>query len=234
MYWQEKTQTPNQSLDDQIVDYCFNVTCKTLPIDHAWALSQALKAKAPWLISAKKAAMHVIHVAESSNGWQRPNDQQNAVLHLSQRTRLRLRLHRDDLQKAQSLTNETLDIQGHSLTLNTPKIIQLVPQTTIFARYVLTQKNTSEDDFLNSVAPQIQALGVHINKMMGGKKHTFYTPSKQIFTRSLMISELQPDESITLQQNGIGDFPLLGMGIFLPHKGIAAVNIEQEQVFNNR
>ena len=52
---------------------------------------------------------------------------------------------------------------------------------------------------------------------------------KQVQTQSLMIDGLKVEESIRLQQEGLGEGQKHGCGIFLPHKGIDAVNTEQEK-----
>ncbi|MBV5275414.1 MAG: type I-MYXAN CRISPR-associated protein Cas6/Cmx6, partial [Lamprocystis purpurea] len=44
-----------------------------------------------------------------------------------------------------------------------------------------------------------------------------------ITTRSLLLAGLKPDESLRLQQQGLGLHRLMGCGIFIPHKGIDAV-----------
>jgi hypothetical protein len=39
-----------------------------------------------------------------------------------------------------------------------------------------------------------------------------------------MLADLSTDESIRLQQQGLGPRRLMGCGIFIPHKGIDAVS----------
>ncbi len=223
MFWQEKSEEKSFEASDEVIDVCFKLECKTLPIDHAWSLSRALTEAVPLLRNTAHTAIHLIHGAESGNGWMRPENAENELLHLSRRARFTLRLHRDNLELANELVGLKLDIEGHPLFLKEFNQQLLVPQTTIFSRYILAPESLSEDEFLNQIAPHIQAQGIQIKKMMGGLQHTFNTPQGLITTRSLMLSDLEKEESIRLQQNGIGDKQLLGMGIFLPHKGIAAV-----------
>jgi len=237
MFWQEKPKDKSFESSNEVVDLCFKLECKTLPLDHAWALSSALTHATPWLKSTKCTAIHLIHGAESGNGWIRPDNSENELLHLSHRTRFTLRLHRDNLIRAEELVGLKLDIQGHSLHIGEFKQQLLAPHSTVFSRYIVTPGELNEDDFLNLVAPHIQAQNIQIKKMMGGLPHTFTTPQGQLTTRSLMLSDLEKEESIQLQQNGIGENQLLGMGIFLPHKDIAAVKelneeLPQEQTLN--
>ncbi len=231
MFWQEKSGEKSFQATDEVVDLSFKLGCKTLPLDHAWALSRTLIEAAPWLQQTEHTAIHLIHGAESGNGWLRPENSDTALLHLSRRTRFTLRVHRDNLQRARELVGLQLDIDGHSLVIGDFKQHLLVPQSTVFARHVITTPELDEEGFLYQVAPAIEALGIRITKMMGGRSHTFSSPEGFLTTRSLMLSDLEKEESIRLQQRGIGDGQLMGMGIFLPHKGVAAVkNLEEMMI----
>lgn len=230
MYWKEQAEQKTFEVDDEILDLCFKMECKTLPLDHAWSLSSALTGIAPWLAETEHTAIHLIHGAESGNGWMRPDDTQNQLLHLSRRARFILRLQRENIDRAHDLIDQTLDIDGHPLTIKAFKRQMLVPQTTVFSRYIATEPDLDEDRFLDQIAPLIEAQGIGIKKMMGGLPHIFNTPEGPLTTRSLMLSDLEKEESIRLQQNGLGELQLCGIGIFLPHKGIAAVKESNEEL----
>jgi hypothetical protein len=60
--------------------------------------------------------------------------------------------------------------------------------------------------------------------MMAGLERNIKTPEGNIHTRSLMIADLRKSESVTLQEKGIGDYRLLGCGLFVPQKDIVSVN----------
>lgn len=230
MYWQEKAEEKSFEVTDEVLDLSFKIECKSLPLDHAQALSTTLLKVAPWLELAPNAAIHLIHGAESGNGWERPNNPEHDLLHLSRRARFTLRLNKNLVDKADELNGQTLNIDGHTLTIKEYKQQLLIPQTTIFSRYIQTKQEYSEDQFLDSIAPDIQKLGVRIRKMMGGKQHQIKTNNGFIITRSLMLSDLDKEDSIALQQSGIGALQLMGIGIFLPHKGISAVNEANQDI----
>ncbi len=44
-----------------------------------------------------------------------------------------------------------------------------------------------------------------------------------------MVADLTVEESITLQQRGLGAGRKLGCGLFIPHKAIAAMKAENEE-----
>ena len=105
MFWQERSEENNFKISDEIIDLSFKIECRTLPLDHAWALSSALIKAAPWLTQTEHTAIHLIHGAESGNGWMRPEDTENELLHLSRRARFTLRLHRNNLEMADELVD---------------------------------------------------------------------------------------------------------------------------------
>lgn len=223
MYWQDERETiqPN-TLPEDIVDLSFRVSCQSLPLDHAHALSTSVLAVLPWMETEERAGIHLIHGAESGNGWLRP-DNPDDIMYLSRRTRLTLRLPRERVPDAQALSGQTLDVGGNSLTLGDIRIRPLSAITTIFARYVVTDEAADETAFLHQVNEWLENIGIRVKKMMSGRIHTLAMPDRTIFTRSLMIDGLDIEESVRLQQQGLGPGRTIGCGLFLPHKGIDAV-----------
>jgi hypothetical protein len=59
--------------------------------------------------------------------------------------------------------------------------------------------------------------------MLGGITHTMNFPDGPVFSRSLMVADLEPEQSIRLQQAGLGEGRTIGCGLFLAHKGIKPV-----------
>lgn len=225
MFWSDdKDETTGFVVPDDIVDLAFRVTCPTLPLDHAHALSTALLDALPWLDDEPQAGIHLIHGAASGNGWMRPEDVANELLHLSRRTRLRLRLPKARLDDARALTGKQLDIAGFPLEVGKSDVYLLSALTTLFSRYVQTREEVNEEDFLESAAAELKAMGIDCRKMLCGIAHTHALPDGKIFTRSLMVAELDKKQSVQLQQRGLGEGRKIGCGLFIPHKGIKAVN----------
>lgn len=222
MFWQEDEDKtlPYQAPDD-ILDLSFAIQCKQLPLDHAWALSQAIHAALPWLQEEAIAGIHTIHVAESGNGWLRPDDTENQMLLPSRRTRMSLRIPKQRIADTLELVGKTLNIDGYPLIVGEAKEKSLLNASVIFARYVLSDASEQEPDFLQRMAKEIRELtDVNVKKMMCGTSNTIHTPEGILHTRHLMIADLDNAPSIRLQQYGLGDGRKLGCGLFMPHKGI--------------
>ena len=136
MFWQEDDdQGDHFTIPDTIQDLLFRIECRTLPLDHGFALSQEILRHLPWLVDEPGAAIHQIHVAESANGWMRPEDSETEVLCVSRRTKMTLRLPQHRLDDARELIGKTLDIEGHMLdylagtgTVPVPGVLHAEPE----------------------------------------------------------------------------------------------------------
>ena len=119
MFWQEdEDKSLPYKIPEDVIDLSFSLRCKSLPVDHAWSLSLALAQHLPWISDHKYAGIHQIHVAESNNGWMRPEpDEEGALLYPSRRTKMTLRIPIEKLEDTQLLTGETLSIDGHTLAI---------------------------------------------------------------------------------------------------------------------
>ena len=218
MYWEEDTKTTNAVTDD-IVDVVFGISCRVLPVDHANALSKALRKELSWLDDEPHAAVHTIHVAASGNGWYRP-DSPDQMLHPSRRTKLSLRIPRHRIDDVKALTGKTLDIDGNPLTIKEMSQKTLSDITTVFSRYIVVESAKDEMEFLNEIVASLKEMGIKPKKMLCGKEDKVRIDDGELTTRSLMIADLTMEESVLLQQQGLGSHRLMGCGIFLPHKDI--------------
>lgn len=168
---------------------------------------------------AEEGAMHIIHGGESSNGWQRPQEG-DALLYLSRRTPLTLRLPAGRVEEAQRrLNGATLDVAGSPMRLAEGKPRLLAKTTTLYARYVDTQ-GLDEDGFLRASIDTLRGRGIGFKKILCGRSRTLHTPAGPIETRSLMLSDLGLGDSIRLQEEGLGPHRALGCGLFIAHKTV--------------
>ncbi len=227
MYWQDDNDENTYIMPDEIVDLAFRVSCRCLPLDHAYALSQAVLRALPWMQQREDAGIHLIHGAESGHGWQRPEDSANAVLHLSQRAKLTLRLAKEYIPAAKEMSGMTLEIDGYPIEVGQATVRLLSPLTTLYSRYVVASEEEDEDQFIRQAADQLTRMGISVPKLICGKSHMFRLPSDRIFSRRLMVADLKVEDSVKLQQRGLGPYRKLGCGLFIPHKGIGRVNINK-------
>jgi CRISPR-associated protein Cas6 len=228
MFWEEeKDETTAYRVPDDVVDLVYNISCRCLPLDHAYSFSQAVRQHLAWIDQEEQVGIHLIHGAESGNGWMRPDDVQNQVLHLSRRSRMTLRVPRHRIDDARELRGATLDIEGYGLQVGDSKVKLFSALPTLFARYVVVPEGMDHGDeeaFMNYAAEQLRELGIRVRKLLCGRTHAIRHPDGDLCTRSLMLADLEKEEAVLLQQQGIGQHKKIGCGLFLPHKGIKAVH----------
>lgn len=222
MFWQEVKENERYVVPDDVVDVVYNIQCRCLPVDHAWALSQAISAALPWFADEPEAGLHPIHVADSGNGWMRPAAP-DALLQLSRRTRLMLRLPKRRIEDAGKLTGQTLDVGGNAMKVEKATVRPLSPITTLFSRYIVSAEGMDEAAFMREAQAQLAGMKIRPKKMLCGIERVIATPDRRIHTRSLMLADLAAEESVKLQQRGLGPGRTLGCGLFLPHKDIREV-----------
>lgn len=217
MYWQEETDQAHYAIPEAVVDLLFSIRCPTLPVDHAWALSSEIQLRLPWFQGEAAAGLHLIHGADSGNGWERPaaGDQ---LLHLSRRTKLTLRLPRERIDQATQLTGQVLDVAGHEMEVGAAKTRPLSMTNTLYSRYVVAHGDQTEDEFIEWAVTDLRAKGVRFKKVLCGKETRIATPQGPLTTRSLMVANLPVEDAVQLQEEGIGPHRPLGCGLFIPQK----------------
>ncbi len=229
MLWNDSTiNKAAYEVPNDIVDVNFKIKCAQLPLDHAHQLSEAIIKQLPWIENSEYAGIHLIHGAESGNGWIRPTDPDELIFP-SRRTLFTIRTPQEHIEDVRALDGTSINVCDSSIEFSKPTIRKLSKLTTIFARYVLAEQVDDETSFLNEMIELLAKKSIRPNKMMSGRATTMRFPSKTLGARSLMIDGLDVTESVLLQQQGLGDGRKFGCGLFLPHKGIDAVNETQEK-----
>lgn len=210
---------PHGEDPDEIVDAVFAIACRTLPVDHAWALSRAIQAILPWFAQAPEMGLHPVHGAASGAGWMRPEGS-DAVLQVSRRARLVLRLPRRRLDAAGALLGCTLQVDGHPLRVEKLSVRPLSRITTLFARNVALEGGDDEAGFLVAAERGLDSLAIKPHTLLCGRATVVVAAGERVLTRSLMLAGLTPSQALVLQQHGLGRGRAFGCGLFIPHKAI--------------
>lgn len=208
-----------QNAPADIVDAVFAIACPSLPVDHAYALQQAIQDALPWFAEEPHAGLHTVHGAASGSGWMRPEGA-DALLQLSHRARLALRLPRHRSEDAAALLGRTLQVAGWPLHVEKMALRPLSRITTLFARCVVLD-TPDEAAFVSTAICELGALGIRAERMVCGRVTPVATPARTYQARSLMLAGLTLEQSLLLQQSGLGAGRKFGCGLFIPHKDIA-------------
>jgi len=209
-----------------VADVVFKLECQSLPVDHAASLSESICTRQPWLKQLPGVGIHPIHVAGSQNGWQRPETDDQPLV-LSKRTRLKIRIEKEQCEKLiSSLKNTDYLIDHHHLKILDGRIAPLQPVATLFSRYAVYLKSNSLDEskFEHQVISDCETIGYSPTKILCGRSNELTHNGEKISVRSVMLADVPKEHSLLLQKNGLGDLRLMGCGLLIPHKDTGAVS----------
>ncbi len=198
---------------DTMVEAVFPMEGKTLPRDHSQALQHALADHLPWLRSDVGAGIHPLKLVSGPE----------SLALLSQRTRLILRVNANRLAELKALVGVQLDVAGHALRLGAVHLRALQPLATLYA-YRIAASSADESAFMQAIEAELAALSI-AGERVCGKRQSMRVDGLEMTTFSMMLHGLVPEQSLRLQQHGLGPHRLLGCGLFVPHKSAAAVGV---------
>ncbi len=190
------------------VDLAFRLNGSTVPVDHGYALYAALSRVVPEIHAAKALGVQPIRGMYSGNG----------ELQLSDSSRLVLRLPDEEIRSYLKLAGKRLDVDEHPLSVGVPEVRMLLPAARLRARLVTIKGFLEEADFLEAVQRQLQSLDVTCEATLG-QRRTFRVKDKQVVGFELFVTQLTAEESLTLQENGLGGRRRMGCGVFVPWRG---------------
>ena len=141
-------------------------------------------------------------------------------IYLGGRARLMLRLPRERVEQSYTLSGARLDL-GTSIEVGSARLRPLFAHGTLYSHFVAA---ATPDDarFQRDVDAELHSAGIECKVICGRMRHA-QTQGAQIVGFSLMLHELSPEQSLTMQAAGLGRGRKLGCGIFVPHRSAAAV-----------
>ena len=196
---------------DETVDAVFPLEGLSLRRDHAQSLQQALRERLSWLGEDFRTGIHPVKVVHGG--------EESALL--PRRARLLIRVSKQRYDDLTNLAGAELNVDGHLVHLGTPHARELEPHATLYA-YRVAAESDDELPFMAAVNAELAELAIGGERVCG-KRHTMVVSGAVLNTFSLMLHQLSPEQSLRLQQHGLGPQRLLGCGIFVPHKSAAAV-----------
>ena len=194
-----------------MVDVVFDVAGTTLPAEHAFVLWRATLPWLGWLEEEAGAGIHRLRTAPTGYG----------VALLARRAKLALRVPLRRVGDTLALADKTLDVGGSPLAVGAGVARPLRPWATLHAQQVAAATG-DEAAFQDEVAASLQARGLAC-PFITGRRQTVAAGAREIAGFSVVLHGLTPEGSLRMQSEGMGGDRVLGCGIFIPYKSIAAV-----------
>ena len=187
------------------IDLAFRLNASVVPVDHGYALYAALSRIVPEIHEAKSLGVHPIRGIYSGNG----------MLQLSESSRLVLRLQDEEIHVYLKLAGKRLKVGEHSLGVGVPEIRMLRPVASLRARLVTIKGFLQEEEFVAAVKRHLEQLDVN-GQVHLGTRRTFQIKDKQVVGFEMGVTQLTAEESLTLQEQGLGGRRKMGYGVFVP------------------
>ena len=208
-----------------ILDILFRVIGTEVPNDHGYALYGALSRileteEDQWMHGNPLIGLHIVRGTPLGNGRRL----------IGPNARLGLRLPSDLLPRSLRLAGKSLDLDGCKLRIGVSETRALVPAATLHCRIATTKNGNDSARFDAEIARQLAALGIRgkvfrVPEGSGGSdsrdpsRRIFRVKSKRIVGYSVLATELTAEESILLQERGLGGRRRMGCGVFVPTGG---------------
>jgi len=211
-------------VDFEVVDVAFRVTAQDpLPAAHCYPLYAALTGEWPWL-----------HESEGVGVFPIRGDVVGGRIRTSPRSALRVRTPVSLLPQAMSLTGKRLRLGDAEIQVGVPRVLPLRPAASLYSRLVqikLTEMTNgfTPEAFLHSANKQLSTLDIKAEPTIplqqrgprAGKpqRRVLHIKGERHVGFAMLVQGLTADESLRLQQRGLGGRRKMGCGLFLPVRG---------------
>lgn len=188
-----------------------------LPTDHAYALYAALARTAP-RVHEPDSYVAITPIGGAYVG--------QGTLQLTRASRLRLRLSVEGVPDVLPLAGQVLDVAGRRIQLGVPRIVPVQPAASLVSRLVTIKHHVEPPAFLSAAQQQLQERGVqgrvelplfiHGPRSGQPRRRVLRIRDRRIVGYAVLVSDLSADDSVRLQETGLGGRRKLGCGIFEP------------------
>lgn len=197
-----------------IIDLAFVLVGRTIPLDHGYRLFSALCRVVPQVHGDQRVGIHPIRGIRAAPG----------ILNLTEHSRLRLRLPSEEIAPYIALAGRELDVEGHTLRVGIPQVESLVPAANVASRLVTFRGSLAPPRFEAHLREELSRLEIKAEPSFVPSQNSPWTGQpkrrvvrirdKRVVGFALRIAGLTAEESLQLQEHGLGGRRRMGCGIF--------------------
>jgi len=207
------------------VDVQFRLVGTEIPADHGYSLLSALARMLPALHGDDEVGVHPIGGRLVGN----------RRLALTERSQLTIRIDADRISEVLPLAGKSLVIDNTPIRVGTPQTRALVPAPRLYSRLVVIKGFLEPGAFLDAARRQLEVLAIHgepqlvpqpavaaanAGKPSGSRspyvRRTVRIHDREVVGFALRVQDLTAEESLHLQEHGLGGRRRFGCGIFVP------------------
>ena len=210
-----------------VVDVQFRLTGELIPVDHGYRLFSAVSELIPKLHDRDEAGVHPIFGRLAGN----------RCLAITEKSFLTIRLSSEQIALILPLAGKNLRIGEHDVHVGVPRTLALIPSARLYGHLIVIKGFMEPDPFLEAAQRQLQELDIkgkpslimqpqiaetNLGKQSGSHslylRRTIRIHDKEVVGFAVRVEELTAEESIRLQEKGIGGRRRFGCGLFLPER----------------
>lgn len=198
------------------VELSFGIVGETLPADHGYGLYSRISNFCSAIHTQEGISIQTITGIPDRQG----------KIYLTNKSRLRIRLPGDYVPLVYSLAGKQLTIGVHSIRLHIPQIFTLQPASSLRARIVTIKGFQEPEAFLEAAKRQLDALEIRgittipLNARGETDRKVIKIKRYSVVGFGLEVTNLNDEDSIKLQIQGLGGKRKMGAGIFVPIGGV--------------
>lgn len=219
-----------------IVDLSFRLKGTVIPADHGYSLYSSLSRILPVIHNPCEAdessggALRImgIHPIRGSLCGSRN-------IKLTPASRLCIRLDSSHIGDMLPLGGSEIQLDGHPVHIGVPEVHKLIPAASVHSRLVVIKGMMTGEDMICAAKKQLCALGVQgepalirirsATSVEGRSdelperayiRRTLKIKDKEIVGYAMAVTGLSADDSLRLQESGVGGRRNFGCGLFVP------------------
>jgi CRISPR-associated protein Cas6 len=199
-----------------IVDLAFALGGTSIPLDYGYALFGALSRIVPELHGDRRVGVHPIRGVRV----------EPRRLTLVPQSRLRLRLPSDEIGRYLEVAGRTLDLDGARLAVGVPRVEPLRPAPRLMSRLVTIGRLIEPEEVADSLRRQLAGLGIagelgflpspDPNRAGQPSRRVLRIKGRRIVGYAVSVDGLTAEDSLRLQEQGLGSRRRMGCGVFVP------------------
>ncbi len=199
-------------LDIPYADLSFALSGEKLPLDHGYYLYSAIATHIPGIHGQPWVSIHSINGIPDKRG----------SIKITEDSRLKLRLPVDKIPLVYPLAERRLNLKENRIRLYAPEVVILQPEPSLRSRIVVISNYLEPEPFLKAATAQIVRLGITgdisiaSNSAGGLARRVIRIKERVNVGFGVEISGLNLEDSLRLQQHGLGGKHRMGCGIFVP------------------
>jgi CRISPR-associated protein Cas6 len=196
-----------------LVDLSFQLTsAQPIPADHGYALYAAVSRLLPAVHAENGFAIHPI-------GGRQVGERRMELMPWST---LSIRVPADQISSLLALAGKSLELHDATIRVGVPEVRPLIPATALRSRLVVIKvanvdaRALTAERFAAAARRQLDDLGIApAAQLTLGKRRSLGVHRKEIVGYELVVEGLTAEESITLQEKGLGGKRHMGCGVFV-------------------